>query len=237
MSTSIKDVKNFIHFAAKHLGLTSLPKINLVGNTENSKNAFGHFLSDRKSTTITVRVTDRHPIDIMRTIAHELIHFKQKLSNVHSSEQMKEDEANAVAGRIMRAFDTSYPHVFKDKPVMHNPIREDTGVAALGGPANNVGDKQIDAYDPILFKKQQKSLKTILKRKTPVLAEIKESGNGIFHKSPVTMLRFKSKENTMKSRHSIKNNTNFNKMMKDEGEEEKSDYKMPQGGKKITVGE
>jgi len=30
---------------------------------------------------------------------------------------------------------------------------------------------------------------------------------------------------------------NFNKMMKDEGEEEKSDYKMPQGGKKITVGE
>jgi 4-hydroxy-3-methylbut-2-en-1-yl diphosphate synthase IspG/GcpE len=228
MNTGIKDVKNFIHFAAKHLGLTSLPKINLVGSSENSKNAFGHFLSDRKTTTITVRVTGRHPIDIMRTIAHELIHFKQRISNLHSSEQMKEDEANALAGRIMRSFDTAYPNVFKDKPV----IKEDMGVAAIGGAVNNIGDKQIAGFDPLLGKKR---LRNMVKRKT--LEQIKESGNGIFHKSPVTMLRFKSKENTMKSRHSIKNNTNFNKMMKDEGEEEKSDYKMPQGGKKITVGE
>jgi hypothetical protein len=230
--SSVTDVKNFIHFAAKKLGLTSLPKITLVGSSENSKNAFGHFFSDRSKTTITVRIVGRHPIDIMRTIAHELIHYKQKVSGVAKSEQMKEDEANALAGRIMREYDTTNPGVFKDLPIVKKQIHEDMGVAAIGGAVNNIGDKQIAGFDPLLGKKR---LRTMVKRKT--LEEIKESGNGIFHKSPVTMLRFKSKENTMKSRHSIKNNTNFNKMMKDEGEEEKSDYKMPQGGKKITVGE
>lgn len=133
MNTSLKDVHNFIQFAQKHLGISSLPKINLVGSSENSKNAFGHFLGARKGTSITVRVTDRHPIDVMRTLAHELIHYSQRLSGVHKSEQMREDEANAMAGRIMRDYDTTYPKAFKDKPV-YKGLREDAVAAnAVGG--------------------------------------------------------------------------------------------------------
>ena len=225
---SVSEVQKFIHFAAKKLKLTSLPKINLVGASENSKNAFGHFFSDGKTTTITVRITGRHPIDVMRTIVHELIHYKQKVSKVRKSEQMREDEANALAGRIMREYDTTNPQMFNA-----HPIKEEMGVAAMGGAVNNIGDKQIAMIDPLL--KTGKPLSRLVKTKK--LKDIKESGNGIFHKNPILSLNLKSKENTMKSRHSVKLNTNFNKIMKDEGEVEKADYKMPKGGKKISVGE
>jgi len=161
-TTSVKDVRLFINFASKELGLTSTPHVHLVGAEENNRATFGHFLGTRKGTSITVRMTDRHPIDVMRTIAHELIHYKQRTTGMRSSEMMKEDQANALAGRIMRKFDTTYPRVFKDKPV--SSIREDMGVAAMGGAVNNEGDHNIAGFDPLLIPKKQK----VLKRKNPV---------------------------------------------------------------------
>jgi hypothetical protein len=218
MNTSVKHVKEFIQFAAKELGLSSLPKISLVGSQENSKNAFGHFLGNRKGTSISVRITDRHPIDVMRTLAHELIHFKQKLSGVHSSEQMREDEANALAGRIMRKYDTTYPGVFKDKP-----IREEIA-NVMGDSSSSSGP--IVTVDPFLMKKP---LNRIVKTKK--LKDIEESGNGIFHKKAL-FADGGHKKKPMKDRFSGK--TDFNKMMKDEDGEEKADYTM---GKKIRVGQ
>jgi hypothetical protein len=223
MNTSVKDVKNFIHFAAKELQLSSLPKISLVGSKENSKNAFGHFLGSRNGTFISVRITDRHPIDVMRTIAHELIHYKQRISGVRSSEQMKEDEANALAGRIMRKYDTTHPGTFKDKP-----IREETASAV---PANAMGASSstsgpIVTIDPLMMKKP---LSRIVKTKK--LKDIEESGNGIFHKKTL-FADAGHKKKPMKDRFSGK--TDFNKMMKDEDGEEKNDYTM---GKKIRVGQ
>jgi hypothetical protein len=158
MNTSVKDVKNFISFAAKHLGLSSLPRISLVGKEENTKNAFGHFLGDRKGTSITVRITGRHPIDVMRTIAHELIHYKQRINGVRASEQMKEDEANALAGRIMRDYDTTYPKAFRDKP-----INEDGMVAnAMGASAADPNAGGIQGYSPMLLKNRKPSMLTRL---------------------------------------------------------------------------
>ena len=74
-------------FAAKELGLRSLPNIKFVGSSENRMDSFGH----TKGNSITVRITDRHPIDIMRTIAHEFIHIKQ---NVTKKKIGNEDQAN-----------------------------------------------------------------------------------------------------------------------------------------------
>ena len=108
MQSVIKELQNFVKFAAKELSLSQLPKIHFVGAKENCKNAFGHSIG----TDIFIRITERHPIDIMRTIAHELIHVKQAQMGKHG-EQFKEDEANAIAGRIMRKYDTTYPNAFK----------------------------------------------------------------------------------------------------------------------------
>lgn len=160
MNTSIKDVKNFISFAAKRLGLTSLPRISLVGKEENSKNAFGHFLGDRKGASITVRITDRHPIDVMRTIAHELIHYKQRSSNVKASEQMKEDEANALAGRIMRDYDTTYPKAFKDKPINEDGSMGAANAIGVSSPSNP--NSAIAMPENPFFKKKKPSMLTRL---------------------------------------------------------------------------
>lgn len=128
----------FINFAANKLKLKSLPKINLVGSSEDKKNAFGH----SKGMTITVRITERHPIDVMRTLAHELIHYRQNITGARG-EQMREDQANALAGRIMRDFDTTYPEVFKDKAIKANMVEDVASAVATnavsGGGIEGIG--------------------------------------------------------------------------------------------------
>ena len=96
MSKQLKHLNKFIDFAKKELKLPSLPNIHFAGSEENEKQAFGHSTGN----DITIRINDRHPIDIMRTIAHELIHVKQTQMGKHG-EQFKEDEANAIAGTLI----------------------------------------------------------------------------------------------------------------------------------------
>jgi len=177
MMSSINHVKQFVNFAAKELGLTSLPKINFVGNTENKRDTFGHFFGRRHGSSITVRITGRHPIDIMRTLAHELIHYKQKIKKTKSSEQMKEDEANELAGRIMRKFDNKYPKVFKDLPISIKEDGEGGTVSAV--PANAIGNPgsnpNMQTFDPLLGTKmlKRKQLQDITKTKP--LAQLRKT--------------------------------------------------------------
>jgi hypothetical protein len=131
----------FIKFAAKELNMKTLPKIHFVGNSENKYHAFGH--TNKKD--IYVRVTERHPLDIMRTLAHELIHCSQKVSG----DLAREDNANAMAGRLMRKFNNTYPQMFREKPITN--IKED-GVPAnavgAGGMGPTAGPMQ--GYNPLL---------------------------------------------------------------------------------------
>jgi hypothetical protein len=157
MDKSLQDVQKFIKFAAKELNLTSLPHIHFVGKEENSKNAFGHFTNKKGQDDVYIRITDRHPIDVMRTIAHELIHYGQRLKGLSANE----DQANAQAGRIMRKFDTTYPSVFKDKAIL-NTVREDLGVVS-NVPTNTTGPA-ISNYDPLI---QFKNTGSMFKRKQP----------------------------------------------------------------------
>jgi len=164
MDKSLQHVQKFVSFATKHLKLRGQPHIRFVGSQEDSKQAFGH----AKGADITVRVTNRHPIDVMRTLAHELTHFRQTASGSKASEQEKEDNANAIAGRIMRDYDTKYPKAFKD-----NPIHEEgEGGTTSALPANNAGGGHIDGIgigprgEPGVNKK--KKLKNILRRHAPV---------------------------------------------------------------------
>jgi len=148
MPTNVAHLKMFIKFASKELGLKVLPKIHFVGNVENKMHAFGH--TNKKE--IYVRVTDRHPIDIMRTLAHELIHCKQK----SGSDDWKEDNANEMAGRIMRKFDNKYPNVFKDKAIKANMMEDGVVANAVGtGGMGSSSPGPIQGFDPILKLKPQ----------------------------------------------------------------------------------
>jgi hypothetical protein len=162
MSSQLNVFNMFVKFAAKEMNLSKLPKINFVGSKQNSKGAFGH----SKGNEIWIRVTDRHPVDIMRTIAHELIHIKQTHLGKRG-EQFREDEANALAGRIMRKFSTTYPGAFTLKSTPSNLKETESLLPAniMGGSSATQGTGGIDTYNPLMgVGMRHKKLKDIIGR-------------------------------------------------------------------------
>jgi hypothetical protein len=147
-------IQSFINFAKKELGVDKPVKIKLVGHGEDKHAAFGHEYKKDHESDIAVRSVDRNPVDVMRTVAHELVHAKQPDKPAN---QKREDEANAKAGRVMRKYDNMHPDIFKEDGGA-------VGVGAIGGttsniPANRTGPG-IATFDPLLGEKP-------LKRKKP----------------------------------------------------------------------
>ena len=82
---------------------------------------FGRYENDKN--TLYVALANRHPNDILRTVAHELQHYKQDTEHrleVDSGRtgSPEENEAHAMAGIVMRHFNKKYPEYLSDKPVI-----------------------------------------------------------------------------------------------------------------------
>lgn len=97
------------------LDLEELPKINLLDDQPyiqgGDKKSFGVF----DGNTIHVITMGRHPLDVVRTLAHEITHWKQKQLGMEmdgNDGSETENEANASAGIIMRKFGERYPDYF-----------------------------------------------------------------------------------------------------------------------------
>lgn len=107
----------FTKFASERLGIKSMPTMQL--GKEDITSSFGGYNPQNKS--IVVISKNRHPMDIFRTVAHELVHHKQnedgKIGNDIAKEGATgsefENEANAEAGKIMRWFAKKNPEAFK----------------------------------------------------------------------------------------------------------------------------
>lgn len=108
----------FVKFVMKRLGLTELPRIEFAKELSSkitTHPTFGYF--DPETDSIKVSVGGRHIMDIFRTLAHELIHHKQRLKNqvrAHSGDtgSKQENQANALAGVFMRDFADLEPESF-----------------------------------------------------------------------------------------------------------------------------
>ena len=112
----------FLKLCQEELVLDKLPTIKWIANggLDKEHNSFGSFHNGNQ--VIQVEITNRHPLDIMRTLAHELVHYRQYLDGEigeHSGEDgsPQENEAHAVAGIIMRKFDREHPETFRFKPI------------------------------------------------------------------------------------------------------------------------
>lgn len=71
-------VKSLLPYAQKRLGFNKPPRINFIEDEQNSKDPLGrtaYYCPEDKE--ITIFVTNRHPKDILRSVAHELVHYKQ----------------------------------------------------------------------------------------------------------------------------------------------------------------
>jgi hypothetical protein len=109
-SVTNKFVKKFLPWVARELDIKQLPKIKLIDKPIND--SFGTY--DSAENCLYLVTGGRHPVDVLRTLAHELTHHKQNLAGVldpHSGQTGTEEEnqANANAGIVMRNFNTEHP--------------------------------------------------------------------------------------------------------------------------------
>lgn len=106
-------IKEFVKFCFKKLQLKKRPRIRLTNRVETT--ALGYFVPD--TNTIVVVVKGRHSMDIMRTLAHELVHLKQSESREldGSTGSPDENEANAMAGVLLRVWGKLHPEYFVEQ--------------------------------------------------------------------------------------------------------------------------
>lgn len=104
-------ITHLLLLCKRELEIDNLPRIELIDeDTTPSGTSFGEFDGG-----IVVATKGRHPMDIARTLSHELVHWKQRTENMvldGSDGSNTENQANAVAGIIMRKFGQMYPEYF-----------------------------------------------------------------------------------------------------------------------------
>ena len=116
--TLIDALRDFLPIAIAHLELDHIPKIKLVKSLDDT--TFGRYVDDEK--VIYAVVANRNPVDILRTIAHEMVHYKQGQEHQLTNDSGEtgsdiENEANAEGGVIMREFNEQFPQYLQSKSV------------------------------------------------------------------------------------------------------------------------
>jgi hypothetical protein len=113
-------LEKFAAFCVKKLGIRNPPGIQLKRDPEWSRRnaTFGRYVPE--SNVMILSVANRHPMDIMRTLAHELVHRSQDEQAPmpdHAGETGSdwENEANAQAGVLMRGYGEQNPDTFDKK--------------------------------------------------------------------------------------------------------------------------
>lgn len=158
----MKLAKEFIKFTFNELKLNSLPKnIKFEGDEYASEHlSFGTY--NMETDEIVVVKGSRHPVDVLRTLAHELVHHKQREENKEldgSTGSDIENEANAIAGSLMRKFREVHPEIFTEvfnvgpwgfHTNMESKMEQILTVAKTGIP-QKIDEQYIDGYNAKLL--------------------------------------------------------------------------------------
>lgn len=114
-NNAIPIIKEFVKFVSDNLDLEQLPKINLISGSDRAieHSSFGGYGNKE----INITISNRHIMDVCRTLAHEIVHFKQDLEgriepDSGSDGSPIENEANAKAAVIMRKWGKLHPDLF-----------------------------------------------------------------------------------------------------------------------------
>ena len=138
--TSLKEfeklVQKFLPYVYKELKIKSIPPLHfrngrdglhvkdVPGITVVKDSGFsqkkGTFGQTSQKNRIVVNVENRQPLDALRTLAHEIVHYHQHITGVHGTGETgspTENEANVRSAIMMRNFDYDHPDVFKLPPI------------------------------------------------------------------------------------------------------------------------
>ena len=111
-------INEFVNYVDEKLGFQNMPNVTVSYDENEARDmkSFGKYTPSNGE--LRVVAAKRNLADVLRTLAHELVHYKQnedgKLqpgSGDDGTEQ--ENEANAVAGVLMREFGKLNPVIFE----------------------------------------------------------------------------------------------------------------------------
>ena len=110
-------MKKFVDYACDRLNITE-PKIVIINSPEYTPTNHSFGLYGNDSQRIKVVVHNRNMADILRTLAHELVHHQQNLQGrmydgAGEDGSPIENEAHSVAGVLMREFGRQNPEIFE----------------------------------------------------------------------------------------------------------------------------
>jgi len=112
-------LKRFIDFTCQKLNIKEVPGLKYKEPTDQGEQpSFAAYSPCDKEVIIMTK--NRHPMDVFRSVAHELVHHKQNEDGKLGKDVAKEgatgspieDEANYMAGRVMRWFGKANPDMF-----------------------------------------------------------------------------------------------------------------------------
>ena len=120
LQSKVDKVKKFAAWAIDQLDIKGTPDIEYgtdMGRVLKQR-SFG---STNSAGKIWVHCSNRNAADAMRTLCHELVHFKQfedgtATDGMDDDHRLAvEDEANAIAGRLMRAYGKLDKTIYENK--------------------------------------------------------------------------------------------------------------------------
>jgi len=112
-------INDFVNYVNEYLKLIETKPNVVISYDENEAaemSSFGKYTPNTGE--IRVVATNRNLADVLRTLAHEMVHFKQHLedrlmSNSNEDGSEIENEANSTAAIIMRKFGRDNPIIFE----------------------------------------------------------------------------------------------------------------------------
>jgi len=112
-----KVIGDFVNYVSEYLSI-SKPKIKLINSPEYTEqySSFGGYIPSEEK--IIVVVNNRNMADILRTVAHEMVHHMQNQDgrlepNSGEDGSPEENEANSLAGVIMRQFGRENKNIYE----------------------------------------------------------------------------------------------------------------------------
>lgn len=112
-------IKTLTQFMDENIDIRPLPKVRFVDDEANASKVLGKTAYyDPQNCAITLYITDRHPKDILRSFAHEMIHHMQNMQgrlgnistqNINQDDNLKglEEEAYQLGNIMLRSWENS----------------------------------------------------------------------------------------------------------------------------------
>lgn len=109
-------IKEFVLHAKEELAIEKLPKIHLVTDRSFavSHRSFGVYRPELNE--LYVYVANRNTADILRTLAHELVHHRQNELGMEldgGTGSDIENQANSIAGVVLRNYGKSHEVIYE----------------------------------------------------------------------------------------------------------------------------